>query len=68
MSGEAQKKYEELKSKIEKTVNPYIVIQIPIPEDVDKEAFLELEKDEEFIEHVRREAINWIDRKKSKRG
>ena len=61
MSGEAQKKYEELKSKIEKTVNPYIVIQIPIPEDVDKEAFLELE-------NVRREAINWIDRKKSKRG
>ncbi|MCD6313252.1 MAG: hypothetical protein J7L79_05550 [Thaumarchaeota archaeon] len=65
MSEEVRKKYEELKSKIEKTVNPYITIQIPIPEGADKQEFLELEKDQEFIEHVKKEAIVWIAQKRS---
>jgi len=65
LSGEVQKKYEELKSRIEKTVNPYITIQIPIPEDADKRDFLELEKDQNFIEHVKEEALAWIAKKKS---
>jgi len=65
LSGEVQKKYEELKSRIEKTVNPYITIQIPIPEDANKQDFLELEKDQSFIEHVKEEALAWIARKKS---
>ena len=67
MSGEAERRYEELKSKIEKTVNPYITIQIPIPEEADRSEFLKLEKDQEFIEHVRKEAIAWIARKRSSR-
>ncbi len=65
MSEEVRKKYEELKSKIEKTVNPYITIRIPIPEEADKREFLELEKDQEFIEHVKEEAIVWIAQKRS---
>lgn len=65
MSEEAHKKYEKLKSKIEKTVNPYITIQIPIPEGADRREFLELEKDQEFIEHVKKEAMIWIAQKRS---
>ncbi|HDD42774.1 MAG: hypothetical protein DRN61_01070 [Thaumarchaeota archaeon] len=67
MSEEVRKKYEELKSKIEKTVNPYITIRIPIPEEADKREFLELEKDQEFIEHVKEEAIAWIAQKRSRK-
>ncbi|RLG04742.1 MAG: hypothetical protein DRN54_00155 [Thaumarchaeota archaeon] len=67
MSEEVRKKYEELKSKIEKTVNPYITIRIPIPEEADKREFLELEKDQEFIEHVKEEAIVWIAQKRSRK-
>jgi len=67
LSEEVRKKYEELKSKIEKTVNPYITIRIPIPEEADKREFLELEKDQEFIEHVKEEAIVWIAQKRSRK-
>ncbi|RLG12312.1 MAG: hypothetical protein DRN64_00155 [Thaumarchaeota archaeon] len=69
MSGEAQKKYEELKSKIEKTVNPYITLRIPIPEKADRREFFDLEKDQEFIEHVKDEAVKWVNsrRKPGKR-
>ncbi len=64
MSGEAQKKYEELKSKIEKTVNPYITLRIPIPEEADKKEFFDLEKDQEFIEHVKDEAVKWVNNRR----
>jgi len=55
MSKEASKKYEEIESKIEKTLNPSITLEITMPEGVDKEAFLKLENDSKFIETIKRQ-------------
>jgi tetrahydromethanopterin S-methyltransferase subunit G len=60
MTEEASKRYEEIQSKIEKSISPYITIKIPIPEGVDKEEFLNLEKDLEFIESVRKYVVEWL--------
>jgi hypothetical protein len=55
-------KYEEVQSKIEKSINPYITVKISMPEDVDKEAFLKLEKDPDFIESLGNLAKQWLTR------
>jgi len=55
MSEKASKKYEEIESKIEKTLNPSITLEITMPEGVDKEAFLKLENDSKFIETIKRQ-------------
>jgi hypothetical protein len=52
---ERTEKYEEVHSKIEKTINPYITVKIPMPEGVDKEAFLQLENDSKFIETLKKQ-------------
>jgi hypothetical protein len=46
---EGTEKYEKVHSKIEKSISPYIMVKIPMPEGVDKDAFLKLENDIEFI-------------------
>lgn len=55
MSEKASKKYEEIESKIEKTLTPSITLEITMPEGVDKEAFLKLENDSKFIETIKRQ-------------
>ncbi len=55
MSEKASKKYEEIESKIEKTLSPSITLEITMPEGVDKEAFLKLENDSKFIETIKRQ-------------
>jgi hypothetical protein len=55
MSEKASKRYEEIESKIEKTLNPCITLEITMPEGVDREAFLKLENDSEFIETIKRQ-------------
>lgn len=60
MSNETHEKYEKVSLKIEKIVNPFITIKIAMPEGADKEAFLELENDEAFIESVKNQAKEWL--------
>lgn len=54
------KEYAEIKSKIEKSISPYITVKIPMPEGVDKESFLKLENDKEFIESLKDYAKKWL--------
>jgi hypothetical protein len=55
MSEKASKRYEEIESKIEKTLNPSITLIISMPEGADREAFLKLENDSKFIETIERQ-------------
>jgi hypothetical protein len=55
MSEKASERYEEIESKIEKTLNPSITLEITMPEGVDREAFLKLENDPKFIETIKRQ-------------
>ena len=58
-------KYEKVQSKIEKTINPYITIKIPMPEGVQKEAFLKLESDNGFIEFLKMQVEAWLTKSKN---
>lgn len=60
MSKEVSKKYVEIQSKIEKSISPYITVKVPLPEGVDKEAFLKLEDDSEFIESLKKYIKEWL--------
>jgi hypothetical protein len=60
MSEKTPEKYEKVRSKIEKTINPYVNVKIPMPEGVDKEAFLKLECDPAFIELLKKQAKEWL--------
>jgi hypothetical protein len=60
MSEKASEKYEKVQSKIEKSISPYITVKIPMPEGVDKEAFLNLENDSRFIESLRAQVREWL--------
>jgi hypothetical protein len=60
MSEKVSEKYEKVKSKIEKSINPYITVKIPMPEGVDKEAFLKLESDSKFIESLKEQVRKWL--------
>jgi hypothetical protein len=55
MSEGTPEKYEKVHSKIEKSISPYITVKIPMPEGVDKEAFLQLENDTEFVESLKKQ-------------
>lgn len=65
MSEKASEKYEKVQSKIEKSISPYITVKIPMPEGVDKEAFLKLETNSEFIESLKKQVRKWLTRKTS---
>jgi hypothetical protein len=58
------KRYEEIESKIEKSLSPYITVKIPLPEGADKEAFLKLEVDEKFVESLKNYAKKWLKQQK----
>jgi hypothetical protein len=60
MTEKDSEKFEKVQSKIEKTISPYIKVKIPLPENVDKEAFLKLENDPEFIESLKKQAKKWL--------
>ena len=63
MTEKDSEKFEKVRSKIEKTISPYITVKIPMPEDVDKEAFLRLESDPEFINSLKDNARKWLSEK-----
>jgi hypothetical protein len=58
MSG--RDKYDKVESKIEKTMSPYIKVKIPMPEGVDKDAFLKLERNQDFIRLLTNQAKIWL--------
>jgi hypothetical protein len=60
MTERDSEKFEKVQSKIEKEISPYITVKISMPEGVDKEAFLRLEKDEAFIESLKKRAKDWL--------
>lgn len=60
MSEKEPNKYEKVQLKIEKTISPYIVIKIPMPEGVDKDAFLKLECDKAFVELLKNQTREWL--------
>ena len=61
------KKFEEIKTEIEKAVIPHITVKIFMPEGVDKEEFLKLEKDEEFLRALGDFTKKWLIKGKSKK-
>jgi hypothetical protein len=65
MSEKASEKYEKIQSKIEKSISPYITVKIPMPEGVDKEAFLKLENDSKFIDLLKKQAEEYLMRENS---
>jgi hypothetical protein len=65
MSKKTSEKYEKIQSKIEKSINPYITVKIPMPGDVDKEDFLKLECDQAFILLLEKAAKEWLTKGKT---
>jgi hypothetical protein len=63
MTEKDSEKFEKVRSKIEKTISPYIKVKIPMPEGVDREAFLKLENDPEFIEALKKKAKERLTKK-----
>jgi len=61
-NGELPKKFEEIHSKIEKAVTPYITVKIVMPEGVDKEEFLKLENNDEFLQALNGFVKRWLKR------
>lgn len=67
MSSEGiSKKFEEIQSEIEKAITPYITIKVPMPKNVEKEEFLKLEKNEEFLKAIEKFTKRWLKRKGKK--
>ena len=61
MTKRASDKFDDIKSKIEKSINPYITLRIYLPEGVSKEIFFELEHNQEFKDSIKEYAKKWIE-------
>jgi hypothetical protein len=64
MTEKTSEKYEKIQSKIEKAITPYITLKIPMPEGADREAFMKLENDPEFLESLAKRTKDWLARRK----
>ena len=64
MTERASDKFDGIKSKIEKSINPYITLIIDLPEGISKDNFFKLEHDPEFIESIKEYAKKWIENRK----
>ena len=67
MTERASDRFDDIKSKIEKSINPYITLKIKLPENVDKKEFMELENNQEFIELVSECVRDWIETNKARK-
>jgi len=61
------KKFEEIKTEIEKAVIPHITVKIFMPEGVNKEEFLKLEKDEEFLQALGDFTKKWLKKRQGEK-
>jgi hypothetical protein len=64
MTGKTSEKYEKMQSKIEKVITPYITVKIPMPQGADREAFMKLENDIEFLESLVNQTKEWLIKRK----
>jgi hypothetical protein len=64
MTERASDKFDDIKSKIEKSINPYITLRIDLPAGVNKENFLELEYNQEFKDAIKEYAKKWLESQK----
>ena len=58
-------KFEEIKTEIEKAIIPHITVKISMPEGTDKEEFLKLEGDEEFLHALEDFTKKWLKKRKA---
>jgi hypothetical protein len=65
MTEKTSEKYEKIQSKIEKAITPYITLKIPMPQGADREAFMKLENDVEFLESLANQTKDWLNRRRS---
>ena len=49
----------------QKSINPYITLKIELPENLDREEFMELENNQEFTELVNKFVRDWIETHKA---
>jgi hypothetical protein len=63
MTERDSEKFEKVQEKLEKKINPYITVKIPMPEGVNKEAFLQLENDSDFIALLEKQTRKWLTKK-----
>ena len=66
MTERAADKFDDIKSKIEKSINPYITLRVDLPEGVSKEIFFELENNQEFKDSIKEYTKKWIECQKKK--
>lgn len=64
MTERASDKFNDIKSKIEKSINPYITLKIDLPDGVNKETFLELEYNQEFKDSIKEYTKKWLESQK----
>jgi hypothetical protein len=60
MTERTSEKYDKIQSKIERVITPYIAVKIPMPQGVDREAFMKLESHAEFLESLKRHTKEWL--------
>jgi len=60
-------KFEEIRSEIEKAVIPHITVKIVMPEGVNKEEFLKLEEDEEFLQALGDFTKKWLKKRQDRK-
>ena len=61
MTERAVERFNDIKSKIEKSINPYITLRIDLPEGINKETFYELEHNQDFLDSIKEYAKRWIE-------
>jgi len=61
MTERATERFDDIKSKIEKSINPYITLRIDLPEGIKKETFYELEHNQDFKDSIKEYAKKWIE-------
>jgi hypothetical protein len=64
MTERASDKFDDIKSKIEKSINPYITLRIDLPAGVNKENFLELVYNQEFKDAIKEYVKKWLESQK----
>jgi len=64
MTERASDKFDDIKSKIEKSINPYITLRIDLPAGVNKENFLKLVYNQEFKDAIKEYVKKWLESQK----
>jgi hypothetical protein len=63
MTERDSEKFEKVQEKLEKKISPYITVKIPMPEGANKDAFLQLENNSDFIALLENQTRKWLTKK-----